>query len=81
MSGRPAGQATQAQRVLRLFVRLAGTTEADTVSGLAHDLGVCERTIRRDLAAMKVALDPTHHVEVRDGWARLTALPPVRRAA
>ena len=81
MSGRPAGAATQAQRVLKLFVGLASTTEADTISGLAHDLGVCERTIRRDLAAMKVALDATHHLESQGGWVRLTALPPARRVA
>lgn len=77
--GRFAGQGVQAQRVLRLFVRLAATTEADTVSGLAHDAGVCERTIRRDLAAMRVALDATRHLDVRDGWVRLVAL--ARRAA
>lgn len=56
--GRPAGTYTQAGRVLRLWVELV---EWQTIPDLACELEVCERTVRRDLAALHAVCPLERH--------------------
>lgn len=53
--GRLRGTATQAARVLRLYVTLRETGVRLSVEDLAALLGVSDRTVRRDLAVLACA--------------------------
>ena len=74
MSGRPEGNATQAERVLRIFLTLQAAAEPTYLTALCHDHGVGPRTIRRDLAVVRKVVHPAHDL-VRDpeGTYRLVA--------
>lgn len=73
MSGRLQGTATQAGRVLRIYRALNEATGAVWFKALAADLGVCERTIRRDLDVVQREVITTHDlVHTPDGRLRLT---------
>jgi predicted DNA-binding transcriptional regulator YafY len=47
------------------LVRILRGREKDTISNLAHELGVSERTIRRDL--LRLTLDEGYHIDILPG--------------
>jgi predicted DNA-binding transcriptional regulator YafY len=85
--GRPAGNGTQAERVLRIHLALSNPAHPVWFKELGRDLGVGERTIRRDLAVIDRVIAPERTVEhAEDGQVRLvaravTALDAVHHAA
>lgn len=52
---RGARRNSAAIRLLRLARQLDGRADVPPLARLAHDYGVCTRTIRRDLAALAAA--------------------------
>ena len=73
MSGRPAGTATQAERVLRVFRALEGGMSTLWFAELAAEHGVSERTLRRDLAVVRRVVHSTYEVDVSARAVRLVA--------
>ncbi len=62
-------------RVLRLLATLTQMSNGVTLEWLSLHLGVCERTVRRDLAALEEAHIPLEQIECDDGNKRWRLLP------